>query len=112
MVPSAFFQCYSELGITPTQAILILHVMSRKWDSRYPFPSVTTLSKEMGIGTSQVRSHLARLEKNNLVKRRKRIGRSNEYDVSGLMEQLEKEVQKRKAEAVLKKKEEEYAPHS
>lgn len=108
VVPNGFYAHYAELGIKPTEAMLILHIMARKWDDRRPFPSVARISAEMGIGVSQIRAHLASLERKGFVRRVQRRGRSNEYDFSPLMEQLDERIDA----AMQKRLKEVLQPHS
>ena len=89
-VPTVFLNSYAQLGITPTEAMLIIHLMSYKWDNRRPFPSVAKLCAKLGLSDGQVRSILRRLEKEKkFVTRIHRIGRSNEFDFTPLIHALE-----------------------
>ena len=97
-VPRTFLTAHAELDITATQAMLVLQIMAYKWDERLPFPSISKIAKHLGIGVSQVRAHLQRLEKAGLLKRRYRKGRSTEYDFSELLRKLELIQLKRKTE--------------
>lgn len=92
-VPTSFLRHYAELGISSTEAMLLIHIMARKWDARLPFPSVKKLASEMGLSVSQVRSRLSTLEKKGFLKRVFRKGRSNQYDPSALIKRLEEAVE-------------------
>ena len=89
-VPTVFLNSYADLGITPTEAMLIIHLMSYKWDARRPFPSVAKLCAKLGLSDGQVRALLRRLErKKKFVIRIRRTGRSNEFDFTPLIRALE-----------------------
>lgn len=98
-VPTLFLNQYAQLDITPTEAMLIIHLMSYKWDARRPFPSISMLRKKLGLSDGQVRALLRRLERQKrLLKRIQRIGRSNEFDFSPLIRRLEELQQKQDLE--------------
>lgn len=92
-----FLKNYSKLnalpnarGLTPTEAMLIVHLMSYKWDDRDPYPTVPMLAKLMGIAPRTVRNHLKTLEDHRLITRKRSpYGGSNRYDMSGLIRALE-----------------------
>jgi len=88
-VPTSFLRHYAELGISSTEAMLVIHIMARKWDARLPFPAVKTLANEMGLSASQVRARLSKLEKRGVIVRITRKGRSNRYDPTPLIKKLE-----------------------
>ena len=91
-VPTNFLRHYAKLGIKSTEAMLLVHIMARKWDGRLPFPSVKRLAAEMGLSVSQVRARLSTVEKKGFVKRVPRKGRSNQYDPSALITRLENAI--------------------
>ena len=93
-VPTNFLWHYANLGLTPTDAMIVIHIMACKWDRRDPFPSTTRISKELGLSKSQVRARLARMQKNGILQRKLRSGRTTIYDLSGLIEKLEASIAK------------------
>jgi len=98
-VPTLFLKSYAKLGITPTEAMLIIHLMSYKWDARRPFPSVARLSTNLGLSDGRVRSLLRRLEREKKMLRRiHRRGRTNEFDFTPLIEALETIRDERRAD--------------
>ena len=90
VVPVRFLKCYSRgLGLKPTQAMLVLHLMACKWDDRSPFPSVARLAAETGLSGGQVRAHIRELERKGILQRNYRTGQTTEFDMTGLIEKLE-----------------------
>lgn len=77
-----------SVGLTSSEVVLIVHLMSFKWTRDAPFPSQEMLAKRMGISERAVRNLLYRLEIDGYVVRRRR--RHNEYDLSGLFDKLER----------------------
>ena len=91
-ISTTFLENYAALTISSPEAILIVHLMSFKWDSRHPFPSLTTLARRMGISTTAVRSHARSLEKKGFLHRLQRQGSTNEFDLTPLFVSLEASV--------------------
>lgn len=88
-VPAAFLKSYTVLGISASQAMFVLQLMSFKWTESAPFPSYKTLSQRMGITTEMARKHAKSLEEKGLLKRVKRHGQSNAFDLKPLALALE-----------------------
>lgn len=88
-VPAAFLKSYTRLGITSSQAMFILQLMSFKWTESAPFPSYKTLSERMGITTEMARKHAKGLEEKGLLARVRRHGQSNAFDLKPLALALE-----------------------
>jgi DNA-binding transcriptional regulator YhcF (GntR family) len=74
------------------ETLLLIHVVSFKWDAELPFPSVQTLASRMGVSPRYVRRLLSSLERRGFVARVPRARRSNEYDLQPLVDRLELEV--------------------
>jgi len=91
-VPTSFLRHYAQLGISSTEAMLLIHIMAHKWNDRLPFPAVKKLADEMGRSVSQVRARLSSLEKRGFIRRVARKGRSNLYDPAALISRLEKAI--------------------
>jgi len=88
-VPAAFLRLYSTLGLTNGEVLLILHLMSFKWNESAPFPSYKTLAERMGITSEMARRHAKGLEDKGLLVRVKRTGQSNAFDLRQLTSALE-----------------------
>lgn len=87
-IPTAFFRYYSHLKLSQSEAMFILHLMSFKWNENAPFPSYPTLAQRMGITTEMARRHAKRIEEKNLLKRIRRTGKSNAFDLRPLTHAL------------------------
>jgi hypothetical protein len=78
-------------GLTPTEVLILIHLLDRKWDARMPFPAITTVAEQMGLKPRTVRGAIQRLEKLGYLKRLPMMnGGPNRYDLSGLFAVLEK----------------------
>jgi len=77
------------LGLNPTQALLVIHLMHHKRDARMPFPAIGTLAMRMGVSDTTVRNNLDALHKAKLVLKRSQRGRPNFYDLTPLFSRLE-----------------------
>ena len=84
-----FLRNYHRLKISHTEAMVIIHIMSFKWDSDAPFPALKTIAKRMGITAPSVRTHLRNLEGKRLLRRQMSIGTTNRFHLQPLFERLE-----------------------
>jgi hypothetical protein len=90
-LPSVLFQRRQALRLDSLDLNIILHLAGHWWDAdRYPYPSVETLSKAVGVTERTIQRRIKELEKWDYVKRIWRStpeGRNmaNAYDLSGLV---------------------------
>lgn len=106
-VPTTFLDHYVDLGITPAEAMLIVHLMSFKWDERMPFPSIGRLREKTGLSDGQIRALLRRLEKQKgVLYRIRRLGRTNQFDFGPLIEKLEEIADREEKERADRQREE------
>ncbi|WP_341645023.1 helix-turn-helix domain-containing protein [Thauera sp. SDU_THAU2] len=96
IIPSVLLRAQQRLGLNPTQLAVLLQLVDHWWDQeRKPYPSKQSLSDRLGLGTRQIQRYIAELEAAGFVKRIERRAThrgklSNEYDLSGLVERLNK----------------------
>lgn len=90
-VPAAFLEHYAALGISSSEAMFLIHLLSHKWDKNNPFPGFARIAARMGMTETAVRGHARKLEKRNLLKRILRPGKSNEFDLKPLFQKLEEQ---------------------
>ena len=94
-VVKPFLAFYPLLNITPSEALLIINLMSYKWGPENPYPCARKLAMRMGVeGTRRVRQMLKNLEDKGLLFREERRrddgGKtSNSYDLKPLFIRLE-----------------------
>ena len=96
-VVDIFLDHYSELGVTTTEAMFIIHLMKYKWNERHPYPSFGVIAAKMGISDTAVRNHARSLEKKGILYRHQRLGETNEFDLTPLFFKLE-QIKKRDSE--------------
>lgn len=101
MVPFLLTRNMGRLGINGNACAMIMVLMSYKWDSRNPFPSIPTLAGHLGWSERTVQRTLKEMEAVNLLKREfRRHGQDNDtsvFDLSPLFEkmlELTRETQK------------------
>ena len=90
-VPTLLLRNMSSLGddgITPSEAIFILQIMSFKWGPEDPYPSYKRIADCMDISEAYARKIARSLDEKNLLARRRREGTTNKFDLSPLFEQL------------------------
>ena len=96
IIPSVLLRAQQRIGLNPTQLAVLLQLADYWWDQdRKPYPSKQALSERLGLGPRQIQRHIAELEAAGLVRRieRRAVHKgklSNEYDLSGLVERLQK----------------------
>lgn len=90
MVPNALLIHLQELGLTPSEFLLLINIESYRWNNRkLPYPSVETLAKRTGLTTRTVTRLVTSLEKDRkVIKRIKRKGTSNQYTLEPLIKKL------------------------
>jgi DNA-binding MarR family transcriptional regulator len=78
------------VGLTPTEAMVIIQLFSFKWDKRPPKPALGTIAKRLGLAVRTVRETVRRLEGLGLVRRElNEEGGCSRYYFEGLFERLE-----------------------
>jgi DNA-binding MarR family transcriptional regulator len=68
--------------------MFVLQVMSFKWGEQAPFPSYATLAKRLGTGSKTVQRQAKALEDKGYLRREKRQGRSNAFELTPLFDSL------------------------
>jgi biotin operon repressor len=81
--------------LTPTQAMLVLNLLSFKWRDAAPFVSYETLGKRMGLSAKMVQRHAKKLERAGYLRIEERRGRSNRFHLDGLFDALRDELARR-----------------
>lgn len=87
-VPTALLRHYTALNLNNSELVFVMELMCFKWDEAAPFPSYTTLAQRMGVTTEAVRNHAKALEDKGLLRRVKRSGRTNAFELRPLTEKL------------------------
>ncbi|MFO0943055.1 MAG: hypothetical protein U0930_20145 [Pirellulales bacterium] len=91
-VANHFIYKYASLDppLSPTDAMIIIHMMSRKWDLRPVAVSSELLALELGISSGQVRQRLRDLEtKKHVLKSMTGPSKVKLYDFTPLLVKLE-----------------------
>ena len=66
-VPNILLRYRTRLGLKPKHIMLIIDIMSHKWDSESPFPSYSTLAHRSGIDERSVKRITQDLEELTLL---------------------------------------------
>ena len=88
-VPRSFVRNTGRLGISGDVAMVIVAIHDYQWRDELPFPKVERLAESLGQTDRTIRRHLAWLRKKGYLTTRSRMGRSSEYDFTGLYEAIE-----------------------
>jgi Helix-turn-helix domain len=91
-VSDYFLDSYTKLTppLSTSEAMLVIHLMRHKWDAAPPFPGFKTLARRMGVTATSVRNHARALEHKGYLRRVKRIGTTNYFELTQLFVALEK----------------------
>jgi hypothetical protein len=89
-VPSHFLELYAQLNpsLTSGEALFVVQLMNFKWTEKEPFPSYAVLAKRMGVTDKAVRRYAAALEGKKYLVRRRRVGKTNTFDLNKLFDAL------------------------
>jgi len=90
-VPTRFLESRAEMRqyrLTPTEALFVIDLMAHKWDATSPFPGYKRLSKWMGTTEGYVRKIARSLETKGFLRRLRRIGDTNKFDLEPLFTKL------------------------
>ena len=94
-VPRLLFASQAELGLTCSQAMVLLHLLDHWWytSSGLPWPSKKTLATRLQQTERNVQRILTDLENEGLIARQARYHgsggqKSNAYDLAGLIKRL------------------------
>ncbi|AMV19683.1 helix-turn-helix domain-containing protein [Planctomyces sp. SH-PL14] len=88
-VSDFFLNNYHRLEMSHTEAMVVIHLVSFKWDDNAPFPALKTIGRRMGITSTSVRSHVRRLEEKGLLAREMQVGTTNRFHLQPLFARLE-----------------------
>ena len=96
--PVRFLELYAHLKphLSPGEALFVLELMTFKWTADAPFPSYDRIAKRMNITDKMARRYAQSLEAKKYLKREKRRGQTNRFDLTGLFEALLRAVERSK----------------
>ncbi len=85
-----FLKNYHRLTprLRPSEVLILIHLMTFKWDLAHPRPAFRTLAKRMGVTPSAVRAHARNLERKGFVKRYQRVGQTNRFNLDPFLERM------------------------
>lgn len=87
-IPNTLIKNQARLGITDSEMVIIMSLVSFRWNQQMPYPSVATLSTFTGKTTGAIRNNLRNLEKKGIIRRIYREGQTNKYDLLPLINKL------------------------
>jgi hypothetical protein len=75
-------------GISTTEIIFIMQVMSFKWGEEPPFPSYRRIARRMGISERYSRRVARNLEEKGLLRREQRNDKTNKFHLDPLFKEI------------------------
>lgn len=90
-VSDYFLKNYALLQppITTGEAMFVIHLMSFKWTSKAPHPSMRRIAERMGVSEVSARGYARNLEIKHYLQRVMRVGRTNHFRLRPLFSVLE-----------------------
>jgi len=90
-VPNLVLDHYSQLGISPSEMMFIIHVWQYWWTEKNPYPSLKSISSKMSISHRQMKNYVRSLKDKGYLIVNERIvpgvGRlTSQYDFSPLIQ--------------------------
>ncbi len=61
-VVRSFLRLYSKVGLSPTEAMFVIHLMDSKWDIRHPTVKTKILAERMNVSLPQLKRYIRSLE--------------------------------------------------
>jgi hypothetical protein len=86
-----FLKNYHRLkpyDLTYGEAMFVVHLMQYKWTSDAPFPSYKTISTQMNVSIKSARRFAQQLQGKGYLHREMRVGKTNRFHLTKLMEAL------------------------
>ena len=88
-VPNELLRNQRELGIDPIDMNILINIIRFWWlKERLPYPSMSIMSEETGIGENTINKHISSLHKKGLLKIIVSQIDANSYDLNGLVKRL------------------------
>lgn len=88
-VPEFFLDHYAEFGLSPGEAMFVIHLLRHKQGGNDICPKMQSLADRMGMSYSQIRKYSVALQKHGYLHRRLRKGKTCVFDLRLLCEKLE-----------------------
>jgi hypothetical protein len=88
-IPNLLFYQRKALNLSINEIWTLIGVISFKWDSRNPYPSLGKLSQRLKLDKRTVRRHVRSLEQKVLIKRIYQTGKTNKYSLQPLIDKLD-----------------------
>ncbi len=89
VLPNLIMKHYAKLGVSPSEMMLVAHIVQYQWTEKNPYPSLQGIAERMGLSRRQVNNYIKSLKDKGYLEVRERYtpGRgqqTSEYDFSGL----------------------------
>jgi DNA-binding MarR family transcriptional regulator len=93
-VVRSFLRLYSQVGLSPTEAMFVLHLMDSKWDTNHPTVRTKILAERMNVSVPQLKRYIRSLESKGMKTHYVASKRWHVFDMSALFVQFEEAAQK------------------
>ena len=88
-VPNLLLMHRAAIKLTSTECLVIIAIDSFRWTAQDPWPSLEALSKRSGYSPRTLSRTITSLEDKGAIRRIRRTGTSNRYDLTPVIEWLD-----------------------
>lgn len=93
----SFLRLYSQLGLSPTEAMFILHLMDSKWDTNHPTVKTKILAERMSVSVPQLKRYIRSLEQKGMKTQYVAAKRWHVFDLSAIFSRIEQAALRERA---------------
>lgn len=81
----------APMGLTPVETLIIIQILSFKWDEKHPFPAIETVAERVGISKRYAQRVVRGLQSDGLLKKiyNPKKDKFSKYDLTPLFDRLE-----------------------
>jgi DNA-binding transcriptional regulator YhcF (GntR family) len=103
-VPTRFLRGYAltKPSLSTEEAMFLLQLMTFKWGVDQPYPSLPRIGRMMGVSARTASRYASTLEKKGYLKRVQREGTTNQFDLTGLFERINRMPATRREEQMIR----------
>src|SRR5215210_2357753 len=72
VIPNLIMKHYAKLGISPSEMMLVAHIVQYQWTEKNPYPSLKGIAERMGLSRRQVNNYIKSLKDKGYLEVRER----------------------------------------
>jgi hypothetical protein len=92
----SFLRLYADIGLSPTEAMFVLHLMDHRQDTDQPMFKAELLAARMQISVPQLKRYIRNLEQKGIRTQYIHAKYSHVFDLTGLFKRIEEALRARR----------------